>query len=416
MPKKRQKKKHKKMKNVGRSYPNRGPHVYEYIPSPLEGMDESQVFERLKAIGEDFGDRFTQSLEELRTRLLTLNPLLLLSAFNFGRIHFNGKDPELTQKNPILQYHVEILQAIALQFQLDKFELAPVTGAEVGAIHELVQKASEGFKMRRLIALAKSMPEEERGRLVALETIRSETQAVRNWGYPQHVSRVVAGLFESFEERIEQLTGVRVAHLIEMWSRLKSVTEERTKQHINRVRSIVQARTVRAAVHRFYEQFSETESTPDEALRRFEKLNLSLDQVRDLLIAYSEQKTSDIFTFTLEDFLQAYPQALDPQVLREVLDKWAFSFGDLDQNNPEYFFIKLGGPLASSKTRSVSTSGVRWTVLALIVTPPWSRRAWALPVMSVPAPTPAVSQALGRRHKQDRRPALDAARPRWQAR
>src|SRR5437868_223844 len=109
MPKKRQKKKHKKMKNVGRSYPNRGPQVYEYILSPLEGMDESQVFERLKAIGEDFGERFTQSLEELRTRLLTLNPLLLLSAFNFGRIHFNGKYPELTQKNPILQYHVEIL-------------------------------------------------------------------------------------------------------------------------------------------------------------------------------------------------------------------------------------------------------------------------------------------------------------------
>lgn len=65
--------------------------------------------------------------------------------------------------------------------------------------------------------------------------------------------------------------------------------------------------------------------------------------------------------------------------------------------------IKLRGhyrdPLASSQTRSVSTSGVRWIVLALVITPPWSRRSWALPVMSVPAPTPAVSKQLGRRHK-----------------
>lgn len=56
-------------------------------------------------------------------------------------------------------------------------------------------------------------------------------------------------------------------------------------------------------------------------------------------------------------------------------------------------------PLASSKKRSVSTSGIRWIVLALIVTPPWTTRPWALPVLSLPSPTPKVSVKLGRRHK-----------------
>ena len=56
-------------------------------------------------------------------------------------------------------------------------------------------------------------------------------------------------------------------------------------------------------------------------------------------------------------------------------------------------------PLASSKQRSVSTSGLRWIVLTLIITPPWTSRPWALPVLSVPAPTPQVSQNLGQRHK-----------------
>ena len=46
--------------------------------------------------------------------------------------------------------------------------------------------------------------------------------------------------------------------------------------------------------------------------------------------------------------------------------------------------IKLRGhyrdPLASSKTRSVSTSGVRWIVLALVVTPSWSRRSTRWPM------------------------------------
>jgi DDE superfamily endonuclease len=56
-------------------------------------------------------------------------------------------------------------------------------------------------------------------------------------------------------------------------------------------------------------------------------------------------------------------------------------------------------PLASSKQRSVAASGIRWIVLALLVTPPWSPKPWALPVLSLPGPTPEVSARLGRRHK-----------------
>ena len=55
--------------------------------------------------------------------------------------------------------------------------------------------------------------------------------------------------------------------------------------------------------------------------------------------------------------------------------------------------------LASSKGVNVSSSGLRWIVLALAVKLPWSNRTWALPCMSVLATTPKVSKALGYRHK-----------------
>lgn len=56
-------------------------------------------------------------------------------------------------------------------------------------------------------------------------------------------------------------------------------------------------------------------------------------------------------------------------------------------------------PLASSQQRSVATSGLRWIVLTLVISPPWTQRPWALPVLSVPAPTPEVSRRLGLRPK-----------------
>ena len=53
----------------------------------------------------------------------------------------------------------------------------------------------------------------------------------------------------------------------------------------------------------------------------------------------------------------------------------------------------------SSKGLNVSSSGLRWIVLALVVKLPWSQRAWALPCLSVLATTPKVSAALEQRHK-----------------
>src|SRR2546426_11246255 len=55
--------------------------------------------------------------------------------------------------------------------------------------------------------------------------------------------------------------------------------------------------------------------------------------------------------------------------------------------------------LRSSKERSVSTSGLRWVTMALVVTLPWTKRRWALPFLSVLTTTPNVSEALHKRHK-----------------
>jgi hypothetical protein len=55
--------------------------------------------------------------------------------------------------------------------------------------------------------------------------------------------------------------------------------------------------------------------------------------------------------------------------------------------------------LLSSKERSVSSSGLRWVTMALVVSLPWTKRRWALPFLSVLTTTPKVSEALKKRHK-----------------
>lgn len=57
-------------------------------------------------------------------------------------------------------------------------------------------------------------------------------------------------------------------------------------------------------------------------------------------------------------------------------------------------------PVRSSDSHFVKTSGLRWLSLMLLVEIPWAQRTWALPFLTVLAPSKRYHQALNRRHKR----------------
>ncbi len=56
-------------------------------------------------------------------------------------------------------------------------------------------------------------------------------------------------------------------------------------------------------------------------------------------------------------------------------------------------------PVRSSKAFFVKTSGLRWISLQLLVPIPWAQRVWALPFLTVLAPSERYHQKRGKRHK-----------------
>lgn len=56
-------------------------------------------------------------------------------------------------------------------------------------------------------------------------------------------------------------------------------------------------------------------------------------------------------------------------------------------------------PVRSSKTYPVYAYGLRWVSMMLLVAVPWSQRVWALPFLTVLAPSEATNRRNGRRHK-----------------
>ena len=56
-------------------------------------------------------------------------------------------------------------------------------------------------------------------------------------------------------------------------------------------------------------------------------------------------------------------------------------------------------PVRSSKGHFVKTSGLRWLSLMVIVPIPWAARRWALPFLTILAPSARWSEANGKQHK-----------------
>jgi hypothetical protein len=63
----------------------------------------------------------------------------------------------------------------------------------------------------------------------------------------------------------------------------------------------------------------------------------------------------------------------------------------------------------------MTTTGIRWLCCAALVSLPWSRRNWALPFLTIPAPSPTVSVTLGKTHRTlpDRAASLVRVLRRW---
>jgi DDE superfamily endonuclease len=57
-------------------------------------------------------------------------------------------------------------------------------------------------------------------------------------------------------------------------------------------------------------------------------------------------------------------------------------------------------PVRSSKSFFVKTSGLRWVCLMLLTPIPWAKRVWALPFLTVLAPSERYHQERGMSHKQ----------------
>jgi hypothetical protein len=314
---------------------------FEIGHSPFEGLKEADAHELFVQIGKDHGKSFEESFDELRQMLHSVNPVMLLSILSFLSCFANSlRNPLRTLKYAVLQHHVELFQGLILMSQLEHFDLRQPIPPQMQRFIELVGETEQSFAIRRYADVDPALPLEERHSARLIEMVRSHTQSVRNWGYPQQIHAMVTELFAPLEEEIEARFGVRVEHLVQMFISITSSAEARVNAHLRLFRPAMQARTITTLVKRFQKSFPAAVPSCEETVAFFKTNKIGLQEARAIIFSFSDQLLPNRFIFSVDDFVAAYPRALDPQVLGSVLDRWSLSFGDLSTTEPEHLFMK----------------------------------------------------------------------------
>ena len=122
-----------------------------------------------------------------------------------------------------------------------------------------------------------------------------------------------------------------------------------------------------------------------------------------------------------ERHFSSYHQVLNravwsPQRMSEIMLALLLKYLDRDESSPLVFGIdetieRRWGPqiakrgiyrdaVRSSKSHFVKTSGLRWISLMWLTEIPWANRIWALPILTVLAPSERYHEQVGRRHKK----------------
>lgn len=325
-------------------------------------MSQNAAVKAFREMTELYGNvDFEAALRDLRAEVATTDSTLLLASFvAYGLMKPLGVDSETSPYDPILQHHIELLQALTLMGSgIGELVVPPIDGK----LSVLLRQVDMSAMIRRFNPMEGELSGEEGTRLFLQEVMRGRTQAVRNWAYPQQIIRILTDLFAPLENEIERALGIQVGHLVRMFVSLEEECTRRVNAHNDRLRPMLQAKSVAEAFAAYYREMPNLVSLDLETVQKFER-GMDVETAQAALFSHSQLLLPEAFTISLEDALGAYPGAVELDALKRALDALSQGFGDLADENPEH--IILSNPVWTHPFILLDDGRYFWPVLTLL--------------------------------------------------
>jgi len=312
------------------------------LTNPFENISREEIEQIYLEISQSSANEFDDSLTELKNTIASVDPFHLLSVLaNYGLTNGLSDSGERSKKDAdftISQSHVEIVQALVLQIPEEELSETVAKPKQIQAFFDLLPKLSRVFSWRRLKQIQSNNTNEEKSILFLQEYLRANTQFVRNWGYFKKVIEISTRLYQPLDSYYKNTFGLEATILISIFENFVSQSEKAMNEHFQQIREIFSKNNLDDLVKAYYQTFTDLQDEPNDLISFFHEKNLSLEAAKFMMLEHSALRLTDIFLFYCPQIANDL-NIEDIDGIRTALSKLSYQFGDLKENNSEFFFL-----------------------------------------------------------------------------
>jgi hypothetical protein len=285
------------------------------------------------------GKIFQSNLDRIHEELLECNPLHLLSSLShYHLLAINGTQLEKVEEDPILQHHLELILSLALKHKFDEYK---GYRKDPSNLLNTIKETSHLFYQKRLCALASTSSDAERKKLSVKESVRIHTQAVRNWGYPQHMKYILTKLVLPLDVIFKDQHGITASGCVTLLFDLVAMIEERITDFETARHTALKPMPKSSMLQNVRNKFPYCH-LPDETEKFCKDPSISKQQFRNHLICSLDTILPLIYGFSPEHLELLSSETTSNSTMKKLLGNWSLQFGEISTEDEHLF---MGSPI-----------------------------------------------------------------------
>ncbi len=332
---------------------------FEIVNNPFLGIPKEELSQHIKTISSEAKKNYEKDLTALKEHIKQFDTLNILCHFSTYQLITGNYNPS-ESGNPILQFHVEILQALLLQIDEKDIGNKNFNINNRHRIETLIKNIPNSLILKKMGDID-AKDEEEKKQLIEIEMFRAHTMAVRNWGYAEQVKKILKELFEPMDIIIQEEINLSVLGLIEMLEAIILDIEDKLNQQNEVMQSIITSNNYNEMIDFFIEVCPEVNR--QKLLKKTK--TISKENFAIYLISKINQKIQEIYTFDITSCEKFYPEEIDINILKTTLDAWSFKKRELKKYPTEHIF--LGNPIWNKPLIKLSNEEYCWPIPGIFI-------------------------------------------------
>ncbi len=323
-------------------------YVVRAAPAPVDRDAPPKMKRLYRAVLGDAEAGFAAEVTRLETLVRSTDPRFLLAEMSIHHLfHPAGFDHELALPDPLIQFHLEWLQAFCLRFSLAEYDpavpLDPAIAAEISERLKRIPALSTAVQFRRREEKFGRDPSGQTAGSWEQELVRTERLARRNWSYRSHLVQMVSSLCAPLDGWALSELGHRLSGIAPLLFRVEAETERRVNRQRRAMSAVLHRAKSAIGMSRRWQQSCLPGA--DRAIELENELRNGRLSAVEFVSEFNramEQEAPGLFSFSIVELEVLAEGRLSGRELASLMGSISFRFSDLRNVPPEFF--TLGNP------------------------------------------------------------------------